>query len=104
MTAPRDLDRLSAYLDGQLSASEKARLEARLRSEADLREALDGLRRGQTALRGLPAPPPPPAGGGMRAPRPRGPPPRFRRQGRGPAGTGGGGGGRPRAPCRSGWQ
>jgi hypothetical protein len=55
----RDLERLSAYLDGQLSRAEVARLEARLRDEALLREALDGLRQAKAALASLPSLRPP---------------------------------------------
>jgi hypothetical protein len=50
----RDLERLSAYLDGQLPRAEVARLEGRLRDEASLREALDGLRQSKAALGSLP--------------------------------------------------
>jgi anti-sigma factor RsiW len=59
MTGPdrrsaRDLERLSAYLDGQLPPGEKAALEARLGREAGLSETLDGLRQARAALRSLP--------------------------------------------------
>jgi anti-sigma factor RsiW len=56
MTSPsfRDVEMLSAFLDGQLSPSDSARLEARLKSEADLRAVLDDLRRSRTLLRRLP--------------------------------------------------
>jgi hypothetical protein len=64
MTGPdrrseRDLDRLSAYLDGQLPPGEKAALEARLGREAGLSETLDGLRQARAALRSLPPVRPP---------------------------------------------
>jgi len=50
----RDLDLLSAYLDGELSPSESTRLEARLRSERELVSVLDDLRATRTLLRKLP--------------------------------------------------
>ena len=59
MTSPQDLDRLSAYLDNALSAPEKARLEARLEKDAELQDALAGLRQTAAALRSLPALKPP---------------------------------------------
>ncbi len=59
MTSPQDFERLSAYLDNALSASEKARLEARLAKEAELRRELDDLRQTIQALRTLPAVKPP---------------------------------------------
>jgi anti-sigma factor RsiW len=46
---------LSAYLDGRLSASESARLEAHLTSCEACRRNLDGLRAVVEGLRGLPA-------------------------------------------------
>lgn len=48
-----DLEQLSAYLDRQLSDTERGVLEARLREEPALREALDELRATVAALRGL---------------------------------------------------
>jgi hypothetical protein len=57
---PRDWEALSAYLDGRLSPRERARLEARLQASADLRTALDELRRTRAVLR---------AAGKVRAPR-----------------------------------
>jgi hypothetical protein len=56
----RDLDRLSAYLDDALSASERAELERRLQTEADLQTALNDFRATRALLRALPP---------MRAPR-----------------------------------
>src|SRR5512135_1837049 len=50
---------LSAYLDGQLSASERARLEAQLAADADLRAELSALRCTVGLLRQLPAAPMP---------------------------------------------
>lgn len=59
MTTPQDFDRLSAYLDNQLSPAEKAGLEARLEHEPELRVALDDLRMAVRALRSLPTVKPP---------------------------------------------
>lgn len=50
-----DLDLLSAYLDGMLSADERARVEQRLEHEPALRAACADLRRIITALHELPA-------------------------------------------------
>jgi anti-sigma factor RsiW len=55
----RDLERLSAFLDGQLPPGETAALEARLRQEAGLRETLNKLRQAKAALQSLPALRPP---------------------------------------------
>jgi hypothetical protein len=52
--SPRDLQTLSEYLDDQLSAREKAQLEARLHKSAELREELTGLRQTRLMLRSLP--------------------------------------------------
>lgn len=52
--SPRDLEMLSAYLDGQLSSKEIARLQKRLQSDLQLQIALDELRLTRTALRSLP--------------------------------------------------
>ena len=54
-----DFERLSAYIDNQLSPAEKAALEARLATEADLQATLTDLRRTVRALRSLPAVKPP---------------------------------------------
>jgi hypothetical protein len=50
----RDIERLSAFLDGDLSPIEVERLEARLRQEADLRRLLEELRYTVAQLKGLP--------------------------------------------------
>lgn len=50
----RDWERLSAYLDGQLSGRERARMESRLQAEPKLQSALEELRRTQIILRSLP--------------------------------------------------
>ena len=59
MTTPQDFDRLSAYLDHQLSAAEKAKLEKRLAREPELKSALADLRMTVRALRTLPTVKPP---------------------------------------------
>jgi len=59
MTTPQDYDRLSAYLDNQLSLAEKAKLEARLNREPDLKATLEDLRMTVRALRALPVVKPP---------------------------------------------
>lgn len=56
----RDWETLSAYLDGQLSSKERARLETRLNTDPDLQQALQELRRTRAVVRSLPK---------MRAPR-----------------------------------
>jgi anti-sigma factor RsiW len=56
---PQDFDRLSAYIDDQLSPAEKAALEQRLGREPELRSALSELRLTVTALRALPPVKPP---------------------------------------------
>jgi len=55
----RDLERLSAYLDGQLSATDQRKLFARLDREPQLRQALEELRQVREALRALPPMRPP---------------------------------------------
>src|SRR3972149_6961149 len=55
----RDLERLSATLDGQLAPGEAAGLEARLQDDSALRETLEGLRQTKAALRSLPSLRPP---------------------------------------------
>ncbi|MEA3351738.1 MAG: zf-HC2 domain-containing protein, partial [Chloroflexota bacterium] len=50
----RDWERLSAYLDGQLSPKEQARLKARLSTDAALQSGWDDLRRTREALRSMP--------------------------------------------------
>jgi hypothetical protein len=54
-----DFERLSAYIDNQLSPAEKAELEARLAKEPALQAGLNDLRRTVRALRSLPAVKPP---------------------------------------------
>lgn len=55
----RDLERLSAYLDGALDQRETARLETRLRQEPELRQALQALRQTVGLLRSVPEVAPP---------------------------------------------
>jgi hypothetical protein len=50
----RDVERLSAYLDGQLKPSETARLESRLQTEPELASVLKELRQARGLLRQLP--------------------------------------------------
>src|SRR5512140_2854270 len=50
----RDVELLSAYLDGRLKPSDAARLEARLSTDADLKATLEDLRQTRTLLRRLP--------------------------------------------------
>jgi hypothetical protein len=50
----RDVEQLSAYLDGNLSEAETARLEIRLRSEPGLGAVLEDLRQARAALRRTP--------------------------------------------------
>lgn len=50
---------LSAYIDGALSPRERARLEARLAEDPDLRARLESLQRTVALVRGLPAVPAP---------------------------------------------
>jgi hypothetical protein len=50
----RDIETLSLYLDGQLTASESARLESRLLAECELRTALEEMRRTRAILRAAP--------------------------------------------------
>ncbi len=52
--SPRDLESLSAYLDGQLPAGEQRRLESRLAQEPALRASLEEMRRTRLLLRSLP--------------------------------------------------
>lgn len=59
MTTAQDFDRLSAYLDNQLLPAEKARLEARMEREPELKATLDDLRMTVRALRSLPTVKPP---------------------------------------------
>jgi anti-sigma factor RsiW len=50
----RDVEKLSAYLDGQLKLSEIARLEARLQADPELASVLKDLRQARGILRQLP--------------------------------------------------
>src|SRR5258707_2992808 len=50
----QDIELLSSYLDGQLSPSDSARLELRLKSDPELASALDDLRAARAILRKLP--------------------------------------------------
>ena len=50
----RDIKKLSAYLDDQLSRSDRVRLEARLESEAPMREILVELRQARALLKRTP--------------------------------------------------
>jgi hypothetical protein len=52
--SPPDLERLSAFLDNQLPAGERNRLQARLLAEPDLKAALEALRRTRATLRAAP--------------------------------------------------
>ena len=54
MLSNREWEALSAYLDGELSARERARLEAALESNSELRAAMEDLRRIRTILRNQP--------------------------------------------------
>jgi hypothetical protein len=51
---PRDIELLSAYLDGQIKPSDSARLEARLKTEPELASVMDDLRTARGYLRQLP--------------------------------------------------
>jgi len=50
----RDVELVSAYLDGLLGPSELARMESRLQAEGDLRRVLEDLRAARDLLRKLP--------------------------------------------------
>jgi len=52
--SPQDWQQLSAYLDGQLSTTEKERLEARLHSQTSLRSGLEEINQTRTILRSVP--------------------------------------------------
>ena len=73
----QDVEHLSAFLDGQLSPAEGARLEARLAVDASLRKVLDDLRVARGLLRRTPRLRAPrnfmlsPMNARVRAPRPR---------------------------------
>ncbi len=53
-SSDRDLEQLSAYLDGNLSASDRAAFETRLTADPALQSALDDLRNIKTRLGALP--------------------------------------------------
>src|SRR5690349_20667774 len=55
MNGFHDIEQLSAYLDGQLSPSDSARLESRLQSDPELASAYDDLRATRGILRKLPS-------------------------------------------------
>lgn len=59
MISEQDFERLSAYIDNQLSPAEKSALDARLSREPELRATLLELRRQVRALRDLPRLKPP---------------------------------------------
>jgi len=59
MITPQDVERLSNYLDQQLSPAEKIRLEARLKQEPELQTALADLQVTVRLLRSLPTLKPP---------------------------------------------
>ena len=50
----RDLEALSAYLDGELSDKALARLEARLETDQELKDTIEQLQRARTMMRSLP--------------------------------------------------
>ncbi len=54
MNGFRDIEQLSAYLDGQLSPSDSARLESRLKSDPELASAYNDIRSARGILRKLP--------------------------------------------------
>ena len=51
----RDIENLSAYIDGQLNAADAARLEARLKTDPELESALRDLSAARNILKKLPA-------------------------------------------------
>lgn len=55
MKNSRDIENLSAYLDGQLSAADAARLEARLKTDPELDSVLSDLRVARGILKKIPA-------------------------------------------------
>ncbi len=59
MISDQDFERLSAYMDHQLSAAEKSTLEARLAREPELKSALNDLRLNARTLSDLPQLKPP---------------------------------------------
>lgn len=61
MNTERTRTRLSAYLEGDVSPREAARIESALEKSSELREELRGLQATVSLLRGLPRPDSPPA-------------------------------------------
>ncbi|MHB0957955.1 MAG: anti-sigma factor family protein [Pirellulaceae bacterium] len=59
MTSPFSDELISAYLDGELTAQERANVEAKLRENAELRRMCDELRLLRVTLQALPAAEPP---------------------------------------------
>ena len=55
MNGFHDIEQISAYLDGQLSPSESARLESRLQSDSELASAYDDIRSSRSILHKLPS-------------------------------------------------
>lgn len=55
MNGFHDIEQLSAYLDGQLSPSDSARLESRLKSDPELASAYEDIRSTRAILRKLPS-------------------------------------------------
>lgn len=51
----REIEQLSAYLDGELNSSESARMETRLKSDPELESILSDLRSTRSLLKKLPA-------------------------------------------------
>jgi negative regulator of sigma E activity len=54
LSSPREYEQLSAYLDGQLSPKEVARLRARLQADPQMQTTLEELRLTRVALHSLP--------------------------------------------------
>ena len=52
--SPRDLENLSAFLDGQLTEAERKQVETRLAAEPELRATFEGLRQTRALLKSLP--------------------------------------------------
>ncbi len=52
--SPRDLELLSAYLDDQVQARDRQKVEARLREDADFRKSYEQMRQTRRILRSLP--------------------------------------------------
>lgn len=54
LISDRDYEKLSAYIDGQLSSRERGKFEEQLRARADLRAALEDMQRMRAVLRQAP--------------------------------------------------